>query len=149
LTEAGNEWKRKKEVEKIAKTRDVDKYVNFSFKKDFKMNNKDIELFEGPKMLADVFESIMGAVFIDNGIETVLQVYKDLLAPFILHVAKYSKKLHKEPKEDFVILSGINKIKPEFEPKGEKQVKLNPYVDGETGLESYNIEVVEPEDQGE
>ena len=106
------------------------------------MNNKDIELFEGPKLLGDVFESIMGAIFIDGGIENCLAVYKELLAPFILHVAKYSKKLHKEPKEDFVILSGINKIKPEFEPKGEKQVKLIPYVDT-SGILSYNIEVIE------
>jgi dsRNA-specific ribonuclease len=133
LTEAGNDWKRKKELEKIAKTRDVDKYVNFSFKKDFKMNNKDIELFEGPKLLGDVFESIMGAIFIDSGIESCLAVYKDLLSPFILHVAKYSKKLHKEPKEDFVILSGINKIKPEFEPKGEKQCKITERFDHLTG----------------
>jgi hypothetical protein len=73
-------------------------------------------------------------------------VYKDLLAPFILHVAKYSKKLNKEPKEDFVILSGINKIKPEFEPKGEKQVRLTPYNEPNSGILSYDIEVIEPDE---
>ena len=107
------------------KQRDVDKFVAYSFERDFKMNNRDIELFEGPKLLGDVFESILGAVFIDGGIKSVLQVYKDLLAPFILHVAKFSKRLHKEPKEDFVILSGINKIKPEFDSKGEVMARLS------------------------
>jgi len=33
--------------------------------------------------------------------EAVIQVYEHMLAPFILHVAKYSKRLNKEPKEDF------------------------------------------------
>lgn len=67
-----NDWRRKKEQQKEAKQRDVDKYCNYSFTRDFKMNNRDIELFEGPKMLGDVFESILGAVFIDGGIVPLL-----------------------------------------------------------------------------
>jgi len=44
----------------------------YSFWRDFKLNNRDIELFEGPKMLGDVFEAVLGAVFIDGGIRPVL-----------------------------------------------------------------------------
>ena len=69
-------------------------------------------MFEPPKILGDVFESIMGAIFMDGGIEKVLEVYQHLLSPFILFTAKYSKKLHKEPKEDFTLLANSLKIKP-------------------------------------
>ena len=61
------EQKRKDKV--IQNERAVDLYVSCSFKKDFKMNNRDIEFFEAPKMLGDVFESLIGAIFIDGGIE--------------------------------------------------------------------------------
>ena len=51
------------------KENDLDKYIIYSFKKDFKMNNRNIELFEPDKILGDVFESLMGAIFMDGGIE--------------------------------------------------------------------------------
>jgi dsRNA-specific ribonuclease len=41
----------------------------------------------------------MGAVFVDGGMKAVYQVYKEMLSPFILYVAKFSKEVHKEPKE--------------------------------------------------
>lgn len=141
------EWKRRQKEQKEAKVRDVDKYCTFSFTRDFKMNNRDIELFEGPKMLGDVFEAILGAIFIDGGIHAVLDVYKDLLAPFVLHVAKFSKNLYKEPKEDFVILSGINKIKPEFVPRGDCLTKI--VFSPELGHRDFTIEEVDPEEQME
>ncbi len=47
--------------------REIDKYILFSFKKDFALNNRDIELFEPSKILGDVFEALIGAVFIDGG----------------------------------------------------------------------------------
>jgi dsRNA-specific ribonuclease len=83
----------------------VDKYIKISFRKDFMMNGKDIEIFEPPKILGDVFEALMGAVFVDGGIAKVVEVYQHILAPFVLFVAKFSKKLNKEPKEDFIILA--------------------------------------------
>ena len=91
----------------MSKEYDLDRYILYSFKKNFKMNNRDIELFEPCKIMGDVFEALIGAIFIDNGIKSVLQVFQHLLAPFLLHVAKFSKKLNKEPKEDFQILSGL------------------------------------------
>ena len=54
---------------------DLDRYIIYSFKKNFKMNNRDIELFEACKILGDVFEALIGAIFIDGGIEEVLRVY--------------------------------------------------------------------------
>lgn len=78
------------------------------------INGREIELYEPPKILGDVFESIMGAVFMDGGIEAVINVYEHLLAPFILFTAKFSKKLRKEPKEDFFIFANLLKIKPIF-----------------------------------
>ena len=47
----------------------------YSFHKNFKMNNRDIELFEQCKILGDVFEALVGAIFIDAGIEEVLRVF--------------------------------------------------------------------------
>ena len=91
----------------------------YSFHKNFKMNNRDIELFEPCKILGDVFEALVGAIFIDAGIEEVLRVFQHLLAPFVLFVAKFSKRLNKEPKEDFNILAGLHKIVPEIRSTGE------------------------------
>ena len=96
----------------MMKEYDLDRYVNYSFRKDFKLNNRDIELYEASKILGDVFEALIGAIFIDGGIEEVIRVYQHLLAPFILYVAKFSKRLNKEPKEDFTILAGLHKIIP-------------------------------------
>lgn len=98
---------------------DLDRYIRYSFKKNFKMNNRDVELFEPCKILGDVFEALIGAIFIDGGIEEVLRVYQHLLGPFVLFVAKYSKKLNKEPKEDFTILAGLHRIKPDIRSRGE------------------------------
>lgn len=81
----------------------MDKYLQYSFKKDFLINGRDLEIFEPPKILGDVFESLVGAIFMDGGIEKVLEVYQHLLSPFILFTAKHSKKLFKEPKEHFIL----------------------------------------------
>jgi len=66
------------------------------------MNEFEIEPFKAPKILGDVFEALIGAIFKDAGIVTLLQILKPFLAPFVLYVAKFSKYIHKEPKEDFI-----------------------------------------------
>ena len=86
------------------------------------MNNRDIELFEPCKILGDVFEALIGAIFMDLGIEKVIDVFQHLLAPFVLYVAKFSKRLNKEPKEDFTILAGLSKIVPDIKSKGECEI---------------------------
>lgn len=71
-------------------------------------------MYEPPKILGDVFESLIGAIFLDGGIKAVLEVYQHLLSPFVLFVAKYSKNLNREPKDDFNSLCCLNKIRPSF-----------------------------------
>lgn len=50
----------------------------------------------------------------DGGIVKVLEVYQHLLTPFIMFAAKFSKKLAKEPKEEFITYANLQKIKPVF-----------------------------------
>ena len=98
------DWQAKKETQKQMEA-EVDKYILFSSKKNFFVDCRQIELFEPTKVLGDVFEALLGAVYIDAGIEKMLQVYEPLLGPFILFVAKFSKVMGKEPKEEFMIQS--------------------------------------------
>jgi dsRNA-specific ribonuclease len=53
----------------------LDRYILYSFKKNFKMNNREIEIFEPCKIMGDVFEALIGAIFIDAGIKEVLRVF--------------------------------------------------------------------------
>lgn len=89
------------------------------------MNEFEIEPFKSPKILGDVFESIIGAIFKDSGIEVLIDVLKTLLAPFVLYVAKFSKNIHKEPKEDFNQLSNKLNMKPMFSAKEKIDVPLS------------------------
>jgi dsRNA-specific ribonuclease len=53
--------------------KDVNDYLQFSFvKPNFALNQREIEPFEAPKILGDVFESVMGAVFEDGGMTAVM-----------------------------------------------------------------------------
>jgi len=66
--------------------KDVRDYLEYSFTaKNFPMNQRQLEPFETPKILGDVFESVMGAVYEDGGLDEVHRVYKHLLAPLILY----------------------------------------------------------------
>mmetsp|Transcript_6248 Transcript_6248/g.10616 ORF Transcript_6248/g.10616 Transcript_6248/m.10616 type:complete len:209 (-) Transcript_6248:84-710(-) len=94
---------------------DSQKFLKFTFAKDFKMHSNEIELYRAPKILGDVFEAIIGAIFIDGGIKAVIEVLRPLLSPFILFVAKHSKSIFKEPKEDFEQLAVQLNIKPQFQ----------------------------------
>ncbi len=82
--------------------REVSDYLKYSYKANFKLNQRDIEPFECPKLLGDVFESVMGAIFIDGGMEEVIRVYRNIIGPFVVFIAKFGKVLHKEPKEEFL-----------------------------------------------
>lgn len=95
---------------------DVDDFLTFSFTNtNFVMDESEIEPFEAPKILGDVFESVMGAIFVDGGLNAVMRVYKHLVSPLLLYIAKFSKEVCKEPKEQFVIRSATQfRIKPKF-----------------------------------
>ena len=67
----------------------------------------------------------MGAVYQDGGMPAVYTVYKELLSPFILYVAKYSKDVYKEPKEQFIIRGGRDyKLRPLFKVSSEAEMKI-------------------------
>lgn len=58
---------------------------------------------------------MLGAIFQDGGFNAVYSVYKHMLSPFILFVARYSKEVHGEPKEQFIIKAGKEyKLRPKF-----------------------------------
>lgn len=48
-------------------------YIKY-FNKQFKMNEFEVEPFRTPKILGDVFEAIIGAIFKDGGIEKLIDV---------------------------------------------------------------------------
>ena len=122
-SEEMEEWQKKAVEQQKAKETEIDAFVAYSFKKDFKLNNRDIDLFEPSKILGDVFEALIGAIFVDGLMEAVIDVFEHMLAPFVLHVAKFSKRLNKEPKEDLLILSGIHKLRPIL--KGADQIEVH------------------------
>jgi len=78
----------------------VDDFLNYSFvSPNFAMDESEIEPFEAPKILGDVFEAVMGAIFVDGGLNAVMRVYKHIVSPILLFIAKFSKEVTKEPKE--------------------------------------------------
>ena len=79
------------------------------------MNEFELEPYKAPKILGDVMEALIGAIFKDGGMYKLLEVLKPFLTPFVLYVAKHSKSIHKEPKEDFIQLAGQLKMKPHFQ----------------------------------
>lgn len=49
-------------------------YIKVSFKKDFNLMGRDKQLFDPPKILSDVFDALIGALYIDAGLERVVEV---------------------------------------------------------------------------
>jgi dsRNA-specific ribonuclease len=94
--------------------RDVSDYLKYSFRPNFTLNQREIEPFECPKILGDIFESVIGAIFMDSpdGLEDVIKVFKHLISPFVLYVANFSKILYKEHKEEFIWASIAKRIRP-------------------------------------
>ena len=59
-------------LENDVSKKDVKDYLEHSFvEKNFPMNQRRIEPFETPKILGDIFESVIGAVFEDGGLDAV------------------------------------------------------------------------------
>jgi dsRNA-specific ribonuclease len=119
------DWQKQKLEQQRAKEAEIDCFIAYSFRKDFRINNRDLDLYEPSKILGDVFEALIGAVFVDGLMENVIKVYEHMLAPFILYVAKFSKRLNKEPKEDFLILSGIHNLRPAFKDAIPVEIQLD------------------------
>ena len=58
------------------------------------MNERKIELYEAPKIIGDVFEAIIGAIYIDGGLKKCVDVMKPILSPLIIYIAKYIKLMY-------------------------------------------------------
>ena len=95
---------------------DVEDFLNFSFiDTNFLLDESEIEPFEAPKILGDVFEAVIGAIFVDGGLDAVMHVFKHIVSPLLLYIAKFSKEVCKEPKEQFIIKAATGfRIKPKF-----------------------------------
>eukprot|EP00347_Sterkiella_histriomuscorum_P014175 403361874 len=119
--------------------KEVSDYLKYSFRPNFRLNQREVELFECPKLLGDVFESLMGAIFIDGGMNAVIQVFRNLVGPFVLFIAQFSKKLYKEPKEEFLLTSHSFKIKPQYKFY---EVPVVIQVDEQTQAEMIKAEVI-------
>jgi len=76
------------------------------------------EYYEGPKILADVFEAILGAVFVDGGYNEVVRVLEHILGPLVCMVAKYFDKIRKNPVEEFNLFASRNNMTPKIETYG-------------------------------
>ena len=78
------------------------------------MSEHSIQKYEAPKILGDVFEAIIGALYLDCGLAGTVKVMEPILAPVILFTAKLSKQIFLDPKEKlFMILNGMNFV-PHF-----------------------------------
>ena len=88
------------------------KYVTH-FNRRFKLNGRDIEIYDSPKILSDIFESLIAAVFIDGGFEKTSEMLEGLIGPILIYVSKFCKALKKVPNDDFHQACLNSKIKPE------------------------------------
>lgn len=93
---------RDRREENLFQKKDVRDFLRYSFRhKNFPMNQRRIEPFESPKLLGDIFESVIGAIYEDSGLDEVQRVFRHLLSPLILFNTQFSKlsALYGEPKE--------------------------------------------------
>ena len=66
--------------------------------------------YEAPKALGDMFEAIIGAVYkdCDFDMSIVEQVFKPILAPLILYVAKLNREIGPiDAKERFMMMAAL------------------------------------------
>lgn len=97
--------------------KDIRDYLQYSFThKNFPMNQRKLEPFETPKVLGDIFEAVIGAVYEDRGLDAVHKVYKHILAPLIMYNCQFCKlqAVYGEPKEQFQWRCNEVKIKPKY-----------------------------------
>lgn len=122
--------------------KDVSDYLEHSFKnKSFLMNQRKFEPFESPKILGDIFESIIGAVYEDGGLDEVNRIFKHLLSPLILYNSKFSKlsAIYGEPKEQFQWRCHEYKIKPKYHIE---DVEPHPYCIADSDGESIEANLI-------
>ncbi|CAI2370574.1 unnamed protein product [Moneuplotes crassus] len=128
----------KPNFEKNTKAQCINSYLkdfepNFVFCSDYepfeelqhKIHNR---YYEAPKIIPDVFEAILGAVFVDGGYNEVVRVLQHTLGPFVCMVAKYFDKIRKNPIEEFTLFCNSKGLTPKIETFKLGAIKeKNPY----------------------
>ena len=79
---------------------------NFTYSQDYKQYDKIVKqihkrYYEAPKLISDVLEAILGAIFVDGGYNEVVRVLQHLIGPLVIMVAKFFDKIRKNPIEEF------------------------------------------------
>ena len=110
------------------------------------MTEHVIQICEAPKILEDVFEAIIGALYLDGGLAVAVEVMKPFLAPVVLFTAKYSKQMSLDPKDDFFThIQRANKqphFRTERVPKGDKMDTSDLMSLREASIELIKCEIV-------
>jgi len=100
--------------------------------------------YEAPKIISDVFEGIIGAVFADGGYNETVRVLQHLLGPFVCMVAKFLDKIRKNPIEEFNLFWSSQAITPQvitFGLGGKKEKNAYDTSDEEEKIEyAYDID---------
>jgi len=74
---------------------------------------------DNPSILADTFESFLGAIYLDQGISACLKILNKILFPLLPKILK--EKLYKDAKSSFQeIVQEVSKISPIYKVTAEK-----------------------------
>ena len=97
------------EVNAFSSQRNIDKILN---KKMSDYNDSDAV---NPKIMADLFEAVVGAIYLDSNLEQCYKFVSRIYNPFIIYCAQYFNKLKYSITNDFILLTeDLLKTVPEF-----------------------------------
>ena len=86
---------------KIEEAENYIKQINFSQK----LNEYEDTIMGRPKFISDIFEAVIGAVFIDSDLNMCFKLLNMLIGPFVVYCAKYLGKLKYSPIAELVELT--------------------------------------------
>lgn len=97
------------EVNAFSSQRNINKILN---KKMSDYNDPDAV---NPKIMADLFEAVVGAIYLDSNLEQCYKFVSRIYNPFIIYCAQYFNKLKYSITNDFILLTeDLLKTVPEF-----------------------------------
>ena len=97
------------EVNAFSSQQNIDKILN---KKMSEYNDPDAV---NPKIMADLFEAVVGAIYLDSTLEECYKFVSRIYNPFIIYCAQYFNKLKYSITNDFILLTeNLLKTVPEF-----------------------------------
>ena len=90
-----------------------------------KLNEYEESNIGRPKIVSDIFESLVGAVFVDSDLNECFKMLNIMLGPFVVYCAKYLGKLKYSPIAEFVELCQDKyKAGPVFTAKKKEQNEI-------------------------